>query len=93
MAQPFPQVSEYLIRDVNPKWFHCNNPISAIASGQLNAQAISQEPRLLSPGHSAFLGGLQYFGRFAHLHIVAVEVSHRWDEKVDPRSRIALSYR
>jgi hypothetical protein len=36
MAQPFPQVIEHLTRDVNPKWFHCNNPISAIASGQLN---------------------------------------------------------
>jgi hypothetical protein len=26
---------------VNPKWFHYNNPILAIASGQLDAQAMS----------------------------------------------------
>ena len=42
MAQPCPQIIEHLIRDVNPKWFHYNKPILAIASGQLDAQAISQ---------------------------------------------------
>jgi hypothetical protein len=42
MVQPCPQIIERLIRDVNPKWFHYNNPLLAIASGQLNAQAMSQ---------------------------------------------------
>src|SRR5258708_2697240 len=42
MLQPCPQIIELLIRDVNPKWFHYNNPLLAIASGQLNAQAMSQ---------------------------------------------------
>ncbi len=32
---------EHLIRDVNPKWFHYNYPLLVIASGQLNAQAMS----------------------------------------------------
>jgi len=32
---------EYLIRDVNPKWFHYNYPLLVIGSGQLNAQAMS----------------------------------------------------
>src|SRR5258708_39526544 len=41
MAQPCPQIIEHLIRDVNPKWFHYNDPRLAIASGQLDAQAIS----------------------------------------------------
>ena len=26
LAQPCPQIIEHLIRDVNPKWFHYNNP-------------------------------------------------------------------
>ena len=38
MAQPCPQIIEHLIRDVNPKLFHNNNPLVALAVGQLNAQ-------------------------------------------------------
>ena len=42
MAQPCQQIIEHLIRDVNPKWFHYNYPpLLALASGQLNAQAMS----------------------------------------------------
>jgi hypothetical protein len=36
MVQPCPQIVEHLIRDVNPKRFHYNNSLSAMACGQLN---------------------------------------------------------
>jgi hypothetical protein len=42
MAQPCPQIVKHLIRDVNPKRFHYNNSLLAIASGQPNAQAMSR---------------------------------------------------
>jgi hypothetical protein len=34
--QPCPQIVEHLVRDVNPKRFHYNNSLLAIACGQLN---------------------------------------------------------
>jgi hypothetical protein len=46
MAQPCPQIIEHLIRDVNPKWFHDNKPILAIASGQLDETRATLPARL-----------------------------------------------
>jgi hypothetical protein len=42
MAQPYPQIVEHLIRDMNPKRFHSDNSLLAMASGQPNAQAMSR---------------------------------------------------
>ena len=39
MAQPCPEVREHIICDMNPKWFHYNNSILAVASGQSNTDA------------------------------------------------------
>jgi hypothetical protein len=36
MAQPRPEIVEHLIRDLNPKRFHYNNFLLAMACGQLN---------------------------------------------------------
>jgi hypothetical protein len=36
MVQPRPQIVEHFIRDVNPKRFHYNNSLLAIACGHLN---------------------------------------------------------
>ena len=42
MAQPCPQIVEHLIRDMNPKRFHYNKSLLAIASDEPNAQAMSR---------------------------------------------------
>ena len=34
VAQPYPQIIEHFIRDMNPKWFHCNNSLLVVASGE-----------------------------------------------------------
>jgi len=38
MAQPCLQIVEHLIHDMNPKRFHYNNSLLAMASGQPNAR-------------------------------------------------------
>jgi hypothetical protein len=42
MAQPCSQIVEHLIRDMNPKRFHYNNSLLAMAGSQSNAQAMSR---------------------------------------------------
>ena len=37
VAQPCPQIVEHLIRDVNPKRFHYNKSLLAMACGQLSS--------------------------------------------------------
>src|SRR5271157_1209443 len=44
MAQPCPQIVKHLICDMNPKRFHCNNSLLAMASVQPNA-------RVFAPNH------------------------------------------